>query len=229
MFSLGILNESIHVKKRIISILICLTLGFSLGGNIWKQTPSWAEMPEIHPEDLIRFHVVANSDSEDDQRLKYAVRDAILKEVAPILAGSVSLNESRQILKNMEGKITLIAQSAIKEWGKDYPVKLAYGIYTFPTKSYGNIVLPAGEYEAVKINIGEAEGANWWCVLFPPLCFVNVEEATSLPVDGKPGVPITEELKKENSNSEETGLKSKDKGLKYKDKDVGFFFSRFLD
>ena len=139
---------------------------------------------------FIRFHVIANSDEDKDQQLKYAVRDVILKRSAPILAESSSLEESRKILKELEPELIKDAEKVVKDWGEDYPVVFDYGVFAFPSKSYGNIVLPAGEYEAVKIKIGKAEGANWWCVLFPPLCFVNIEKSTSIEVDGKKAVPI---------------------------------------
>lgn len=144
----------------------------------------------LSPESLIRFHVVANSDSEEDQLLKYAVRDEILKIVAPRLSQSRSLEESRQLLQEMEEQLTEIANAVIKKSGADYDVSINHGKHIFPTKSYGRMILPGGEYEAVKIMIGEAEGENWWCVLFPPVCFVNVEESTTIPVDGKPGVSL---------------------------------------
>lgn len=143
-----------------------------------------------HPEALIRFHVLANSDSDEDQALKRAVRDALLKEVSPRLAESHSLEESRQILIGLRPKMEQIGKSVVQAWGKNYEVKTDYGHFSFPTKSYGSLVLPAGEYEAVRVLIGKAEGSNWWCVLFPPLCFVDIEHSTAVPVDGKPGISI---------------------------------------
>jgi stage II sporulation protein R len=148
------------------------------------------------PDNLIRFHVIANSDSEDDQLLKYAVRDEILKKVSSRLARSESIDESRAILRGMTNELLEIADGAVKAWGKDYPVRLEYGIFPFPAKSYGDIILPGGNYEAVEIKIGSAQGANWWCILFPPVCFVNAEEAANLPVDGKEAVPMDAAAKK---------------------------------
>lgn len=151
----------------------------------------------VQPEDLIRFHVIANSESEEDQALKRAVRDAILEEVSPRLAKSQSLEESRQILTGMRPELERIGQEVVQSWGKTYEVKTDYGYFTFPTKSYGSLVLPAGEYEAVRVLIGKAEGSNWWCVLFPPLCFVDIEHSTAVQVDGKPGIPIQKKAKPE--------------------------------
>ncbi len=139
---------------------------------------------------LIRFHVVGNSDSEIDQALKYAVRDAILIKVSPELAKSRSLEESRLLLKSLRPEMESLARSIVHDWGMNEQIRSEYGRFQFPTKSYGSIVLPAGEYEAVRILIGKAEGANWWCVLYPALCFVNIEHSTAIPVDGRPAIPL---------------------------------------
>src|SRR5665647_1656302 len=136
-------------------------------------------------DQLIRFHVLANSDSEQDQKLKRAVRDAIIKDVSPRLAVSQSLDESRQILKQVRPDMESIGRSVVKMWGKDYSVRTEYGHSSFPTKSYGSLVLPAGDYEALRVVIGEGQGSNWWCVLFPPLCFIDIDQSTAVQVDGK--------------------------------------------
>ena len=146
---------------------------------------------------LIRFHVVGNSDSESDQALKLAVRDAILVKVSPGLAKSQSLEESRLLLQSLRPEMESIARSIVHDRGQNVQIRSDYGRFQFPTKSYGSIVLPAGEYEAVRILIGKAEGANWWCVLYPALCFVNIEHSTAIPVDGKPAIPLQ---KSANSN-----------------------------
>jgi stage II sporulation protein R len=150
-------------------------------------------------DQLIRFHVLANSDSEQDQELKRAVRDAILKEVSPRLAVSKSLDESRQILKQVRPDMESIGRSVVKMWGKDYSVHTEYGNTSFPTKSYGSLVLPAGDYEALRVVIGEGQGSNWWCVLFPPLCFIDIEHSTAVQVDGKHGIPIKEAVQQTES------------------------------
>ena len=145
------------------------------------------------PDQLIRFHVLANSDSEQDQAMKRAVRDAILKEVSPQLAVSQSLDESRQILKKVRPDMEDVGRSVVKVWGKDYAVHTEYGHFSFPTKSYGSLVLSAGNYEALRVVIGEGQGSNWGCVLFPPLCFIDIDHSTAVQVDGKPGIPIKNE------------------------------------
>lgn len=146
------------------------------------------------PDQLIRFHVLANSDSEQDQTLKIAVRDAILREVSPRLAVSKSLEESRDILKRLSPEMEDIGRSVVRSWGKDYSVHTEYGHFSFPTKSYGSLILPAGDYEALRVVVGKGQGSNWWCVLFPPLCFIDIEHSTAVPVDGKVGIPIKNEV-----------------------------------
>lgn len=190
------------MKLRVIIImLIFLTVGAFWGpicegsamtANNISETSNEAALATT-PDQLIRFHVLANSDSEQDQALKRAVRDAILKEVSPRLAVSQSLAESRQIIKQIRPEIERIGRSVVKSWSKYYTVRTEYGHFPFPTKSYGSLVLPAGDYEALRIVIGEGQGSNWWCVLFPPLCFVDIDHSTAVSVDGKPGIPIKNE------------------------------------
>ena len=119
---------------------------------------------------IIRFHVVANSDSKEDQALKLKVRDAVLCEVEKLSVGSLSKAESEKILTENRDRIKNTADRVIKNSGYDYKTEVEYGKFSFPEKSYGNIRLPSGRYDAYRIKIGKAEGENWWCVMFPPLC-----------------------------------------------------------
>ena len=127
---------------------------------------------------LIRLHVIANSDSPEDQQLKRDVRDAILSYMGSELKDSESIQETKAIVRDRLDKITDIAKETIAKEGKNYSVKSMLGNYPFPTKSYGDIILPAGDYQALRVVIGDGAGANWWCVLFPPLCFVDVTHGT---------------------------------------------------
>lgn len=171
-------------KRYFILITILFTLIFS-GGVIPLEDTSGQSS-----DDLIRLHVLANSDSETDQALKYIVKDAIVKEVAPKFSSSGSINESREILLANLSQVEDIARNTLKHLDSDYDVKAQYGRFFFPTKYYGSFSLPAGEYEAVKVVIGEGKGANWWCVLFPPLCFVATEEKAEEVSKVKNGYPL---------------------------------------
>lgn len=129
-------------------------------------------------DNLIRLHVIANSDSPADQTLKRNVRDVILVYMNEQLKDSKDINRTRSIINEKMNDITRLAVEELKRNGCDYAVKASLGSYPFPTKAYGDITLPAGNYQALRIVIGKGEGANWWCVLFPPLCFIDVTHGT---------------------------------------------------
>jgi len=123
---------------------------------------------------LIRFHVIANSDNKIDQALKLKVRDSVLRYVSPKLSDCKSIDESRKIINNEDKNIRRIAQNVINKNGFTYSVATTLSMENFPVKTYGNITLPQGKYEAYRIIIGSGSGQNWWCVMFPPLCFVDI-------------------------------------------------------
>jgi len=135
-------------------------------------------------QELIRFHVRANSDSDSDQLLKLKVKDSVITYLEPKLSQSGSIDETRQILNDNMDVIHDLAIKTLAENGSDYPVKVYFEESYFPIKTYGDITLPPGDYEAFRIDIGESEGKNWWCVLYPPLCFVDATHG-SLPDSSK--------------------------------------------
>lgn len=123
---------------------------------------------------VFRLHVIANSDSEEDQNLKYIVRDNLLEYMNTLTSGITSKDAAIEIAKAHEKDFYNIAKNTIKENGYAYDVKVEIGNSYFPTKYYGDISLPAGFYDSLKVEIGNASGQNWWCVMFPPLCFVDM-------------------------------------------------------
>ena len=122
---------------------------------------------------LLRLHVIANSDSVEDQILKLKVRDSIINYMNSINTNPVSKDDSVKCIINHIGDFKEIANSTINEYGYTYDVSIDITNSDFPTKNYGSIFLPNGNYDALKITIGSGQGKNWWCVLFPPLCFVD--------------------------------------------------------
>ena len=122
---------------------------------------------------VFRLHVIANSDSDTDQNLKYIVRDNLLEYMNTLCANCSSKEEPISLAKENIENFKKIALDTIKNEGFDYSVNVCIGNFEFPTKHYGDISLPAGYYDALKVEIGEAKGQNWWCVMFPPLCFVD--------------------------------------------------------
>lgn len=123
---------------------------------------------------VFRLHVLANSDSIKDQELKYKVRDELIEYMNNLCSNVTSKEEAIDIAKNHLDDFITIAQNTIYENGYDYNVTAEIGNFSFPKKDYGDISLPEGMYDALRVKIGEAKGQNWWCVMFPPLCFVNV-------------------------------------------------------
>ncbi|MBQ8148694.1 MAG: stage II sporulation protein R [Lachnospiraceae bacterium] len=123
--------------------------------------------------EVIRFHVRANSDSEEDQALKLLVRDAILSELGTELALAESKEDARTIMEDNLTRIEEIGATVIKEAGYDYEINAYMTVEEFPMKAYGDLMFPAGEYEALRVDIGNENGGNWWCVMYPGLCFVD--------------------------------------------------------
>ena len=119
---------------------------------------------------VVRLHVLANSDSEEDQALKLRVRDAVLEQATAILEQSADRREAESRLRGQLLELERIAAKEIAAEGYDYPVTVNLENTDFPTKEYDGFTLPAGEYLALRVIIGEGKGQNWWCVVFPPLC-----------------------------------------------------------
>ena len=121
-------------------------------------------------DSVVRLHVLANSDTEEDQALKLKVRDEVLRVTGPMLEGCESREQAERILEENADKIASAAQAVVREQGYDYPVTVLLGKEEYPTRNYENCCFPSGTYVSLRVCIGEAEGQNWWCVLFPPLC-----------------------------------------------------------
>ena len=123
---------------------------------------------------VFRLHVIANSDSTEDQNLKYKVRDKVLEYMNEISKNCSSKEDVILLATEHLSEFEEIAKQVIVDNGYDYDVTVKIGNFDFPTKSYGDISFPAANYDALRIEIGSAQGQNWWCVMFPPLCFVDV-------------------------------------------------------
>ncbi|HHW57600.1 MAG TPA: stage II sporulation protein R [Clostridia bacterium] len=155
--------------KKLIAVFLLAIIGI---GNFYGVKSTNLRKENLSHK-LIRFHVIANSDSEEDQQLKLKVRDAILVDLTPKFDGVKDVKDSERIIKQNIREIKIVAEEIIHKEGKNYNVKIAYGTFDFPTRYYGTITLPAGRYTALKVIIGNGEGKNWWCVIFPPLCFID--------------------------------------------------------
>jgi len=158
-------------------------------------------------DSVFRLHVIANSDSDEDQNLKYLVRDKLIDYMNSLSQNIYSKDEAIKIANENKDEFYNIAKSVIIDNGFNYDVNVEIGNFSFPTKNYGDISLPAGFYDALKVEIGNSSGQNWWCVMFPSLCFVDVSEGI-VPKDSK-------ETLQENMHEEDYNLISSD-NLEYK-------------
>ena len=159
--------------------------GIVTGTFIWillMSTFIYAKKEEKALEaSLIRFHILAHSDDQDEQTLKLKVRDAVLAAHEKELRELQNVKEAKRYLQYIIPEIQQTAEAVVRESGYDHEVQVSLTTDAFPTKKYGNICLPAGYYQSLRIEIGEASGHNWWCVMFPPICYSMEEE--ELPAD----------------------------------------------
>lgn len=164
-------------KKLSIIILTIATISLLNGCVSTESGQDILSGKELVLEDIedkiIRFHVLANSDTEEDQALKLKVRDRVIEVMSSKLIDCTDVDKAREIMLDSMDEVNAIATQVIKENGYSYTVRCEISRENFPDKMYGDMLFPQGEYEAFRILIGEANGQNWWCVMFPPLCFVD--------------------------------------------------------
>ena len=164
-----------HKKVFISTLFVVLAIAIAYSAE------AYAGLSEINSK-VIRLHVLANSDSLEDQQLKYKVRNGIITTFNEEFENISSKYESSNIIIEKIHQIRYEAEQIVKEEGYDYDIDVYYGNYKFPRKMYEEIVFPEGYYDAVRIEIGSAKGSNWWCVMFPPMCFVDFGKDQENPV-----------------------------------------------
>ncbi|WP_373896308.1 stage II sporulation protein R [Virgibacillus sp. CBA3643] len=171
------------MKKLVFFAFIFFLFFFTFPNiGVSEQSDSDSEYDvEVIPDEAIRLRILANSDSEEDQELKRVVRDQVNEEITEWVAHITDIDEARELIESRIPKIEAIIEDTLQEENADNDFDVEYGSnVSFPMKLYGPYLYPAGEYEAVLITIGEGQGENWWCVLFPPLCFLDFESGTSV-------------------------------------------------
>lgn len=208
-----VLNFLKNPKFKMISIL---TILFFIYSGICALSYAQNVSTDI-ANSVFRLHVIANSDSKEDQDLKYKVRDNLLEYMNSICSNCKTKDEAITLVEANKEEFKKIAENTIKNEGYSYSVNINIGNFEFPTKYYGDISLPAGYYDALRVEIGEAKGQNWWCVMFPPLCFVDISSGV-VPDESK-------EVMKENLSEEEYALVSDDSSteINFKFKLLEFF------
>ena len=155
------------MKKIGIQILLLAVLvsafGFSYAEDVTGQLS----------DQLIRLHIVANSDSDYDQSLKLKLKDSVNHMIGDLVSNAETKKEAEAIIQNSLPEIEAYANQFLRESNAPYSASAEYGHFDFPTKNYENVTLPSGTYDGLKINLGSGTGQNWWCVMFPPLCFTS--------------------------------------------------------
>lgn len=162
--------------KRKVYLSVCIAFCIS----IFYSIVSFADTSKNIREEVLRLHVLANSDSYEDQQLKLKVRDAVLDAGSSLFNGSTDIKNVSKRLNEEKGYLISVAQDIIKKQGYNYDVEIVLSEEYFTTKTYQTVTLPAGKYLALKVIIGKGEGQNWWCVMFPPMCITAADETEEL-------------------------------------------------
>jgi stage II sporulation protein R len=172
------------MKKQLLVLIYIFLLFLGAIVSVYKEPVSAStEEPVAIPDEAIRLRILANSDSDEDQGLKRKVRDAVNKEITKWVAELTSVEAARQLIQSKLPEIEEIVEDVLEEENVEQSYTVNFENVSFPTKLYGNFIYPAGEYEAILISLGEAKGANWWCVLFPPLCFLDFSNSVAVAED----------------------------------------------
>jgi len=160
-----------RLTKRGVALIVFALLILMMS---WDSTRMNAAVVEgTIPQESIRLRILANSDSPRDQAVKRQVRDALVNQMKAWAQGPMTLEQARAIIASRMPELSERIQRVLDASGADYGHQVELGIVPFPTKMYGGQVYPAGDYEALRVTLGKGDGQNWWCVLFPPLCFVD--------------------------------------------------------
>ncbi|RIW36144.1 stage II sporulation protein R [Bacillus salacetis] len=184
--------------------IITLCMGTILSLYIPKQESISAQQEvQVIPNEAIRLRILADSDKEEDQAVKRLIRDRVNEEITVWVEQLTSLEEARTTIKAGLPELQEIAEDVMEEEGLSQTVNVEFGKVDFPTKLYGQFLYPAGEYEAILITLGSGQGANWWCVLYPPLCFLDFSSGTAV---RSPGFETTAEASEVDEVSAETAV-----------------------
>ncbi|MGD6831964.1 stage II sporulation protein R [Sutcliffiella halmapala] len=176
------------LKKNVIFLYIVLLFMGAYVTVAGEQAAAGVEVKNgamVIPDEAIRLRILANSDSTEDQELKRKIRDRVNEEITVWVEGLTSMENAREVIQGNIPEIEKIVEEVMVEEGIVQEYNVDFGRVDFPTKMYGKFIYPAGDYEAILITLGKGTGANWWCVLFPPLCFLDFSngEATATPFE----------------------------------------------
>lgn len=218
--NLPISKEKIqYLRTNILTICLLLVVS-SLTFMQYLHTNEFKILQEDIAHEILRFHVVANSDSTKDQEIKLVIKDELTTALKPSLEHAKNIDEARVIIKENLSNLEQIANDTLVKNGYPYTASASLETGYFPLKVYGDLSLPPGEYEAIRVELGTAKGQNWWCIMFPPLCFVDSTYSV---------VPDSSKQQLKNVLTEEeydTVFKKKEVKVKVKFKIVDWYLSK---
>jgi len=217
--------KSNRINNTIIALFfIMLTIANVFSLYIPKSLADNGDVLVI-PNEAIRLRILANSNSEKDQEIKRVVRDRVNEQITTWVSELQSLDEAREVIVENLDELEQIARHVLEEYSSDDALKIQFGKVNFPTKLYGNFLYPAGEYEAVLITIGNGVGDNWWCVLFPPLCFLDFSSGSAVSEGFEDNSEENTEMVEESKNSEDTKIVVQEE----EEPEVKFFLLELID
>ena len=167
-----------------IKVIISLVISLSLLA-VFFIIPTENKTASTFNDEFLRIHIRANSNLETDQNVKYEVKDAIVNYLAPLLVNAVDKRSAIEIVNQNLSNINNVADNVLKQNNFNYKTNSVIQKEVFPTRAYNNLTLPAGEYESLIVNLGTGLGNNWWCVVYPPLCFVNADNSKGVTYKSK--------------------------------------------
>ncbi|WP_400162242.1 stage II sporulation protein R [Brevibacillus sp. TJ4] len=198
--------------------LFLLGFSFFLLMSSWEGQLTMANVLDNGPipQESIRLRIIANSDSFQDQWLKREVRDALIDKMNSWSGEIESFEQAQQVVAAKLPELQQVVDETIRSRGFAYPAVVEFGDVPFPTKLYGSYVYPAGEYKAVRVSIGEAQGQNWWCVLFPPLCFIDMSNGDAVQASATPSEKIASTISDSRQDWQDERISQRDR-LRFQD------------
>jgi stage II sporulation protein R len=204
--------------KKLAIVLYIFLLAIGVFVNVYGQQTEAGENAQVMiPDQAIRLRILANSDSDEDQALKRKVRDAVNEQINGWVAHLTSFSQAEQVIRLHLPDIEKTVADVLKKEKSDQTYHVQFGKVHFPTKIYGNYIYPAGEYQAILITLGEGKGANWWCVLFPPLCFLDFSNGEAVKAEEGAKTEVTPASEEAHTSEEHMNKKVVNKQQPEKD------------
>ena len=212
-----------EMKKQQLILIYIFLLFIGAILNIYKEPVAASGQEQmVIPDEAIRLRILANSNSDEDQQLKRKIRDEVNKEITQWVAELTSVEAARQLIQSRLPDIEAIVEDTLEKENREQTYSVNFDNVSFPTKLYGNFIYPAGEYEAILISLGEAKGANWWCVLFPPLCFLDFSNGEAVQAEEQEESEI-EQTNDEDKTTEKLASLLEDEEEEKEEVEVKFF------